>query len=88
LKEVGCEQEGATVIYADNQGSLALAKNPVYHARTKHIDVQHHFIRNLVEEGDVELKYVHTSDNVADVLTKPLPKGKHWKFVNEMGLVT
>jgi hypothetical protein len=86
LQEIGCEQEGATVLYVDNQGSIALAKNPVYHARTKHIDVQHHFIRNLVEERVIDLVYVHTSENVADVLTKPLAKAKHLKFVSEMGL--
>jgi hypothetical protein len=86
LKEIGFGQEMATVIYADNQGSLSLAKNPVYHARTKHIDVQHHYIRNLVEQGEIELNYVHTSENVADVLTKPLAKIKHLKFAAQMGL--
>jgi hypothetical protein len=86
LKEIGCEQEGATVLYGDNQGSIALAKNPVYHARTKHIDVQHHFIRNLVEGKEIDLEYVHTSQNIADVLTKPLVKAKHLKCVNDMGV--
>jgi hypothetical protein len=52
---------GATIIYGNNQGAIALAKNPQFHARTKHIDIQHHFVREKVAKGRVDLKYVHTS---------------------------
>lgn len=86
LMELGYDQVGPTTIFADNQGSLALAKNPVYHSRTKHIDVQHHFIRELIQKKVIVLQYVPTADNVADVLTKPLPASKHLQFMKSMGL--
>jgi hypothetical protein len=64
----------ATIIYGDNQGSIALAKNPVFHARTKYVDVQHHFVREKVASGEVELQFVSTKNQIADGLTKALPK--------------
>ena len=76
----------ATVIYCDNQGAIALAKNPQFHARTKHIDIQHHFVREKVNEGAVQLKYVETNDQVADGLTKALDKIKFEKFRKAIGL--
>ena len=56
-----------------------MAKNQVYHARTKHIDVRYHKIRELVASGELLLEKVHTSENAADMLTKPVPavKFKH-----------
>ena len=60
-----------TVIFSDSQGSIALVKNPEYHSRTKHIDVQHHFVREQSALGVVVFKYVSTEDMVADVLTNP-----------------
>ena len=57
LEDIGISQHTPTIIHNDNQGSLSLAKNPVFHTRTKHIDVQHHFIRELVEEGKVGLVF-------------------------------
>jgi hypothetical protein len=76
----------ATIIYGDNQGAIALAKNPQFHARTKHIDLQHHFIREKINEGKIELKYVPTAEQVADGLTKPLCKDKFLAFRHALGL--
>jgi hypothetical protein len=59
-------------IYSDNQGCIALAENPKDHARSKHIDVQYHYTRQLVEYGKIKLDYCPTEDMLADVLTKPL----------------
>jgi hypothetical protein len=86
MADLGFGPVGATTIRCDNQGALALAKNPVHHQRTKHIDVQHHFIRELVEQGTVQLVYCATDDMVADVLTKPLPRDKHWRCCRALGL--
>jgi hypothetical protein len=74
MSDLGFEQIEPTTIYEDNQGCIALAENPVMHKRTKHIDVKHHFIRERVESGEVELQYVYTKDQLADVLTKPLKR--------------
>lgn len=56
----------------DSQGSIALAFNPVFHARTKHIDIQHHYIRDEVFAGRIRLTYIPVSEMIADGLTKPL----------------
>jgi hypothetical protein len=76
----------ATIIYADNQGAIALAKDPKFHARTKHIAIRHHFIREKVAEGDIELEYTPTSKQVADGMTKALPKDAFYAFRDAIGL--
>lgn len=88
LKELGRYSMVKNVdrIMEDNQGAIALAHNPEYHARTKHIDVQYHFVRECVEMGKVELVYCPTEDMVADALTKPLARDRHWNLVGKMGL--
>ena len=59
-------------MYSDNQSCIALAENPENHSRSKHIDVQYHYSRQLVEQGVIKLDYCPTKDMLADVLTKPL----------------
>jgi hypothetical protein len=59
-------------IYEDNAGCIKLAKNPVFHKRTKHINIRYHFVRDQVADGTVELVWLPTADMVADALTKPL----------------
>ena len=61
-------------IYIDNQGASELAKNAEFHARTKHIDIQYHFIREHVENGKITLDYCPTTEMTADICTKPLPQ--------------
>jgi len=73
-------------IFAANQGSMALAKNPEFHSRTKHISIQQHFIREKVEQEEVQLEYLSTGDMLADVLTKALPREKVERFRNQMGV--
>ena len=86
LKDFGFEQVGATIINTDSQGSLALAKNPTHHSRTKHIDIQHHFVREQIELQTIELQYCPTEEMTADVLTKPLARIKHSKCTYALGL--
>jgi hypothetical protein len=64
----------------DNQGAIELAKNPVHHQRSKHIDIKYHYIRSQVLDNTVILHYVPTNDNVADMFTKPVSKIKLNKF--------
>ena len=64
-------------VYCDNNGAIAQAKEPISHQRSKHILRRFHLIREIIERGDVKICRVHTDDNVADPLTKPLPHSKH-----------
>lgn len=64
------------MLFVDNQGAIKLAKNPVYHQRSKHIDIRYHFIRNEVMSKNVDLVYVPSSENKADMFTKPVTKTK------------
>ena len=77
---VGDTSINSCTLYGDNQGSIALAKNPVHHLRSKHIDIRYHFIREEVQKGTVNLVYVPTNDNAADIFTKPMPRIKLMKF--------
>ena len=70
----------SVLLNVDNQGAINLAKNPMYHKRSKHIDVKYHFIRSEIRTGRIELEYIPTSDNVADIFTKPVNKAKLDKF--------
>jgi len=71
-------------LYGDNQGSLSLAENPEFHQRTKHIDVKHHFIREHITTGVIDLWYIASSEMAADGLTKPLTAANHAKFVQQL----
>jgi hypothetical protein len=61
-------------IFEDNQSAIAMAKNPVFHQRTKHIDTRYHFIRDLISNNLIQIKYCPTEEMIADILTKALPK--------------
>ena len=71
LHDYGICQEYLT-IYCDNTSAINISKNLVQHSRTKHTEIQHHFIRNLVEDGTLTLEFIHTDDQKADLFTKPL----------------
>jgi transposase InsO family protein len=88
LHELGFEAQvsGPTKIFEDNQSSIAIAKNPIHHSRTKHIDIQHHFVRDKVETMEIELQYLSTEEMIADALTKPVPRPKFAKLVDKMQL--
>lgn len=74
LESVGVNEKGPTEMRLDNQGSIKLIKNPEFHKRTKHIDVRFHYIREIYENGQIDIKYVPFSKQLADILTKALPK--------------
>lgn len=77
----------AMVLREDNQSAIALAHNPEFHERSKHINVRYHFIRRMVEVGSIQLEYCHTSDMIADTCTKLLRFDKYEHFRYLMGLV-
>ena len=66
-------------LFGDNQSAIAIASNPIQHARTKHIDVRYHFVREVIKEGMVEVQYISTQNMKADMLTKALPLNKFMK---------
>ena len=72
MTDLGIKQE-LPVLHCDSQSAIQLAKNPVFHAKTKHIDVKYHFIREVVDDKQIQLVKVHTKENPADLLTKGLP---------------
>ena len=74
-----------TVILCDNKATISMTKNPAFHSRTKHIDIRYHFIRNLVVEEIIALKYCGTNEQVVDSLTKSLPRSC-LNFRMQMGL--
>ena len=76
-----------TVIYCDNQSCIQLSENPVFHDRSKHIEIRYHFIHDYVQRGAVELQYISTNEQVADILTKSLGRGKFVFFRDKLGVV-
>jgi hypothetical protein len=86
ISEIRGESMGAITINSNNQGAIALSKDNKFHARTKHIDIRYHFIREAVEDGKVSVVYIPTNDNPVDIFTKPLAKVKFRKFVELLGL--
>ena len=76
-----------TVLKCDNQSSIKLAYNPIYQARTKHIEIQHHFVREKIQEKEIDLTYCKTTDNVADIFTKPLRKMSFEVCRKQLGVV-
>lgn len=79
-------QHAKIALRGDNQSSIALANNPVLHQRSKHIDIQHHYIRDEVEAGRIELSYIPSDEMIADGLTKPLEAVKYLTFIKQMGM--
>ncbi|KAL8102783.1 hypothetical protein AgCh_027344 [Apium graveolens] len=75
-------------VYCDNQSAIAMTGNPVQHSMTKHICIRYHFIREYVDEGTVELHFVPTDQQLADILTKPLCEATFTRLVNELGMVS
>ena len=72
LANLGIQVQVPVVIYCDNLRSIQLARNPLFHVRMKHIEVHYHFIRERVLDGDIDLTYVRTDEQVADIFTKAL----------------
>ena len=73
-------------IYCDNTSAINISKNPVMHSRTKHIDVRHHFLRDNVSKGNIELIYISTEKQRADIFTKPLAEDRFCIMRRELGM--
>lgn len=75
LGDLGIKQE-KYVLYCDSQSAIHLVKNLAFHSKSKHIDLRYHWIRQVLEEGNLQLEKIHTTENPADMLTKILPRDK------------
>jgi hypothetical protein len=78
--------QSTSTLYGDNQGSLTIALNIENKARTRHIEVHHHYVRDKVENGTIQLDYLNIKDMLADMLIKPLQKAEHARFSALLGL--
>lgn len=86
LSELHIDLLTAPVIYCDNVGATYLCANPVFHSRMKHIALDYHFTRNMIQAGQLRVSYVSTRDQLADALTKPLPRNHFQQACNKIGV--
>jgi hypothetical protein len=77
----------ATCIWCDKESCVKLTENPLFHDKSKHIEIMYHYIRDMVQRGAVKLQYVTTDEQIVDVLTKPLSKVKFVYFRDKLGVV-
>ena len=77
---------GLFLVYGDNQGSIFIGSNPVQEIRTKHIDLKYHYVHECIAKGKIEVFFVSSKDNTADILTKNLGRIKFEKFCGQLGL--
>jgi hypothetical protein len=75
-----------TVIHCDNQSCIKLTENPVFHDRSKHIEMRYHYIRDMIQKKVLSLQYVPTAEQIADIFTKPLPLIKFAYFRDKLGV--
>ena len=85
LKEYNVEQDVLT-LYCDNLSAINISKNPIQHSTTKHIDIRHHFIRDLVEKKAVTLEHVDTKEQLANIFTKALDAKQFEKLRGKLGI--
>ena len=82
LVDMTDSESKCVLLYVDNQGAISLAKNPVHHQRSKHIDIRYHYVRLEVQRGSVQFVYVTSEENVADIFTKPVSRARLNKFIS------
>ena len=86
LEDYGIKQ-GMLTLYCDNTSAINISKNPVQHSMTKHIQIRYHFIRELVEDKTLNLEYISTENQLADIMTKTLDVKRYVFLKNSIGLI-
>jgi hypothetical protein len=74
-------------LLCDNESAICMTDNPIEHSRTKHIDIRYHFLRDHQQKGDIEIAYVSTHNQLADIFTKPLDDNTFSKLRNELNIL-
>ncbi|MCO5562411.1 hypothetical protein L7F22_016038 [Adiantum nelumboides] len=87
MADLGVGQNIDNTIYTESQSVLAVVRNPVFHGRTKHIEVHYHYVRKRLSAGEISLAYVPAQDNLADLFTKALSREKLEAFHKALGLL-
>ncbi|KAH7281945.1 hypothetical protein KP509_35G004700 [Ceratopteris richardii] len=87
MADLGVGQSSTTIVFIDYQSALEVARNLVFHACTKHIEVHYHYVKERYFAGEISLAYVPTQENVANLFTKALPREKFEAFCKALGLV-
>ena len=82
LDEVEISHDLPGFIKGDSRGAIALAKNTRDHGKVKHIDIRHHYLRELVKSGSISFEQIASADNIADLFTKPLSRDHHHRFLD------
>ena len=86
LTDIGVDCTKPVTVWEDNQAAIGLTRNPIGHKRTKHIDIKYHFVRECVMIGSLFVKYCNTKEMLADILTKPLPRGQFEYLRSKLGI--
>ena len=86
LSEVEVEYSKPGLIRGDNRGAIALTKNMKDHGKVKHIDIRHHYIRELVQSGSITIEQVSSTNNLADLFTKSLPHDHHHQLLSTLNI--
>jgi hypothetical protein len=87
LHDMKIECEGSMQMHCDNQAARHIASNPVFHERTKHIEVDCHFVREKVQSGEIVTPFVRSGNQLADIFTKALDKSSHHMILSKLGLI-
>ena len=87
LRELGLSPTRPPSLWCDNIDATYLSVNPVFHARTKHIKIDYHFVREQVAKKALEIRHISTHDQLADVLTKPLPIQQFERFRSDLNVL-
>lgn len=87
LRDLGISRPQPALLFCDNMGSLQLTVNPVFHGRTKHVELDYHFIKEKVALGHIQTQYVESANQLVDVFTKALSRAHFHKLQPKMGLL-